>query len=1144
MKKVMNYAFSVHWKRLKVLFLIMRLLSLLMIVGTLTVSAKSWSQQTKIDLQLSNSSVSNILLSIENSSRYLFIYDGNMINSLGRKSIDVKGQNIDEILKQLFQGTNVAYRIQDRQVFLYEKYNSTSGFPVEQGHINIKGRVSDQFGAPLPGVSVVVKGTTNGNITDVDGNYTLPNVPPNATLQFSFVGMEPQEILVENKSTINVMLKEQTVGIDEVVAIGYGTVKKKDLTGAVIQMNVGKLEKESTSNVTSLLRGSIPGLDVNFSTSAKGLSSPADMMVRGQKSLRSDNDNEKSANAPLIVVDGMIYYGDMADINPSDIETCDILKDASSAAIYGSRAANGVILITTKKGKKGKPIINVSSSVGIASLSNKTIHQDTPEQFIDWRIAGYEANERHQTDRGAGYYNSPDNLPSGVDLARWKAYDGSTQATDNTSVWLNRIGFSTIEINNYEAGKTVDWEKYLFQTGLTQDYNVSVSGSTDVLNYYWSLGYVDNQGFWYNEDFNNIRSRINLEAKITDWLKVGTNTQFAVRDESPEPASFNWYLTPYSSFYMDDGKTIMYAPSGNISASRHPWLDMKYHDRYLKYNTLNSKIYSTITFPLGISFTSEYITRFNWKREYNWYSAQWIDYAAQNGEAKRENTNIFEWQVNNMLKWNKKFGAHSFDFTLVQNAEKYQYWYDDMDRNYFQPNDYLGYHAMQSATSDITITSDDEKSTGAAYLARLNYIYKDRYLITGAFRRDGYSAFGQKHPWADFGSLALAWTLSQEKFFHVKWIDILKLRLSYGTNGNRGVGIYDALSNLATGKFVLINGSTETIVSQLYSSRMANQDLKWERTGAYNAGVDFSVLNGRLKGNIDAYLMKTTNLLMERQLPNVTGYASVYSNMGQVNNKGIEVSLNSTNIQKKDFSWTSNFTLSHNKNKIIHLFGDYSTDANGNKKEVDDITNGWFIGRSVDAIWNYKVLGIWQTSEKADAAKYSREPGDFKLWDKNGDGYYTNDDKVFQGHSQPTFRLSLRNDFRYRNWDLSVKMYSYLGYKSADNYRKNSSQFYDRGTAFQVPYWTADNPSNTWARISSYSSGFNVYDNNSFVRIDNVTLTYNLSKALISKIKVADCSVSFVAQNPYVYSPNWLWMDPEAQWYSPSYYSLKLNFTL
>ncbi len=483
---------------------------------------------------------------------------------------------------------------------------------------------------------------------------------------------------------------------------------------------------------------------------------------------------------------------------------------------------------------------------------------------------------------------------------------------------------------------------------------------------------------------------MNLEASVTDWLKVGTNTNFTVRDESPILASDNVVNnTPYASFYEEDGTTITFAPTGNVSNSRNPWLDLVYRDRYLKYNTMLSKIYGTLTLPYGFTFTSEYITRFNWNRDYNSYNSGHLDWGKQGGRASRENTTIFEYQVNNILKWNKSYGDHTFDFTFVQNAEKYQYWEDYTERQQFQPSDVLGYHRMQAATEDVDIRSNDEVSTGDALLARLNYTYKSKYLLTGSFRRDGYSAFGQKNPRANFGSVAAGWTISEEPFYNISWMDMLKLRASYGTNGNRGVGIYDALANLNTGKFVLIENGTPGYVSQLYTSRMANEDLRWERTSAFNFGLDFSFLQGRITGDVEVYLMKTTDLLIPRQLPEITGFSSVFSNLGEVDNNGVELNINSTNIDKGNFRWTSTFSFAHNKNKIVHLFGDMVTDANGNVKEADDILNQWFIGHSIDQIWDYQLDGIWQQSEAEQAANYSRDPGDFKQVDINGDGYYT-----------------------------------------------------------------------------------------------------------------------------------------------------------
>jgi len=1008
----------------------------------------------------------------------------------------------------------------------------------------VTGKVTDEQQIPLPGVSVQVKGTTIGTLTDAEGQFRLQIPVDVRILSFSFIGMKTQEIEIGTQTSFSIVMQVDVGLLEEVIVIGYGTVKKKDLTGAVSRIDAEALATEATSNVTTMLRGAIPGLSVNLNTSAKGISSASDMLIRGETSLRAADADQANANAPLVVVDGMIYYGDLADINPVDIETFDILKDASSAAIYGARATNGVILITTKRGLKGKPVINVSTSTGIAYISPAHYEMMTGEQHIARRIAGFEANERRQTTIGPGYYNSYENLPSGVTLEQWKAYDGSTAAPDLDEVWLSRIGFAPIEINNYQAGKLTDFKKYTWQNGLTQDYNLSLSGSSDAVSYYWSLGYTDNEGIRYNEEFSSIRSRINLEAVVNDWLKVGLNTQMAFRDESPISPGNSLFNTPYSSMFEEDGKTLVITPSGYINAPNF-WLEMTYRDRFRKYNTLNSKIYATVTLPLGFTFTSEFIPRYNWNRDYNTYSSGHFEWALQGGRASRANTTIFEWQINNMLKWNKTFGDHNFDATFVQNAEKYRYWYDYMERKNFQPSDILGYHRMQAATEDVSLTSDDQVSTGDALLARLNYTFKSRYNLTASFRRDGYSAFGQANPRANFYSVAAGWTLSEEEFFNIDWVDQLKFRLSYGVNGNRGVGIYDALSNLNSGKFLLVSGNVTSYVSQLYTSRMANPNLKWEKTSAYNAGIDFSIFKGRLIGSLEAYLSKTEDLIMPRQLPNVTGYSSVFSNLGQVNNRGIEININSVNISTNNFTWSSDLAVSHNKNKIVHLFGDFTTDpVTGKTKEVDDITNEWFIGHAVDEVWDYRTLGIWQVAESDEATAYSRSVGDYKLEDVNDDGKYTNDDKQFLGFRRPKVILSLRNDLQYKNWQLSVKMYSYLGHLKANNFLRNNEAFYDRGTYYNVPYWTAENASNKWARVDSYETNFNVWEKNSFIRLDNVSLSYSIPSSLLSRLKVSNCKLSVVADNPLVYAPQWSWMDPENDAYTPSYISFKVNITL
>ncbi|HOS73604.1 MAG TPA: SusC/RagA family TonB-linked outer membrane protein, partial [Bacteroidales bacterium] len=396
-----------------------------------------------------------------------------------------------------------------------------------------------------------------------------------------------------------------------------------------------------------------------------------------------------------------------------------------------------------------------------------------------------------------------------------------------------------------------------------------------------------------------------------------------------------------------------------------------------------------------------------------------------------------------------------------------------------------------------------------------------------------------------FWSLAGGWTISEESFFNVAWIDQLKLRTSYGTNGNRGVGIYDALSDLGTGKFVMITNGTPGYTSLLYTNRMANSSLKWERTSAFNVGLDLAVLKGRIRANIEGYYMITKDLLIPRQLPNITGYASVMANLGQVDNKGIELTLNSINIGTKDFTWSTDLSMAHNRNKIVHLYGDYVSDpVTGKMVEQDDIINKWFIGHAIDQIWDYKTLGIWQQNEAAEAAAYSRSPGDYKLEDVNKDGYYTNADKQFQGYKNPVVRLTFRNVVQYKNLELVVKMYSNLGHYRANNYVRNGEAFYDRSTYYNVPYWTPENPGNTWARIDSYKTGFDVWQNNSFVRIDNVALSYNVPNKFLNKFKIAGCRFSLVSENSYVIAPWWSWMDPEYNDYSPSNLSFKINVTL
>lgn len=1008
---------------------------------------------------------------------------------------------------------------------------------------NITGKVTDAEGSPIPGVNILVKGTTFGTTTDMNGDYALNVEGQNQVLVFSFIGYASQEVAIDNRTTVNVTLEADTKLLEEVVVVGYGTLQKRDLTGAVSQVKAGQLENENPNAVQDVLRGNIAGLNVGFSTSAKGGGS---LQVRGKQSLNANS-------SPLLVLDGAIYYGDLSDINPNDIESVDVLKDGSSAAVFGAKAAAGVILITTKKGKSGKPTVTVNSNVGLATMSiDEPVYG--PHEFVAWRTDVFKSID---VDHEPYRYDDPRNLPSNITLDDWMAYDASNG--DPVTVWLQRLNMQPIEIENYKAGKSVNWYDMVFQHGLRQDHTVSLSARNDQMSYYMSLGYLNNEGIVVGDEYNTVRSRINLEGKVNDFLSVGMNTQFSVRDESAVPASWTQIrsLSPWASELNDDG-TYRFMPNGEVSGGRHPFGASSATDRLQKYTTLNSMLFAKVKLPLGITYQLNFTPHFEFYDRFNHEGVGYEDWANIGGRASRQNRKTYYWQIDNLLKWNKTINdVHSIDITLLANAEKFQRWDNTMTNQGFDPHDRLGYHNMEAGILP-TLDSNDEYSTGDALMGRLVYSLKDRYIFTGSMRRDGYSAFGQKNPRALFSSVALGWVFTEENFLETSWLDFGKLRVSYGTNGNRDIGRYAALANLQTGKYLQVQpDGTVYQVTQLYVNNMANENLKWERTTSFNTGLDFSVFNGKLGGTVEVYKHSTKDLLVQRSLPDVIAFDWVWDNLGEVQNKGVEISLNTINLSSSNFEWRSMINFQLNRNKIISLYGDMVDvfDSEGNvvgQKEADDIQNRWFIGRAIDEVWDIPTDGIWQSDEASEAAEYGVVPGDFKVIDKNGDGKYTNDDKEFLGFTEPRFRWTLRNEFNlFKNFDLSFMIYSYWGHMSSYNQAKNRDGFLDRTNSHLFPYWTADNPQNEFARLysSNGSASFSVYRERSFVRLDNISLAYTVPAAVTQRAKIENLKLYFNVRNVGFYAREWTYWDPEwdpevGPGPTPRTYTLGLNVSL
>ena len=1033
----------------------------------------------------------------------------------------------------------------------------------------VSGVVKDATGEPVIGASIVEKGTTNGTITDFDGNFSL-EVSKGATLVISFVGYQTQEVVATPGKTLNIQLSEDAEVLDEVVVVGYGTMRKKDLTGSVVQINPNKIEDQNPGSVQDVLRGT-PGLQIGYDSSAKG--SGASIQLRGQNSLGT-------STSPLIILDGMQFYGELSEINPDDIGQIDVLKDASSAAVYGAKAANGVIIITTKKGKEGKPVINVSANL---AANTKAAYRDVygPTGYMKYREDWYKATTYGQRADGTwGYYGKDSGIPEGYydhysnvsSSDAWASNGPKTLQSGESleSLYARRMGFDTdaaLVMQNYLAGKTYNWEDATFRTGFNQDYNASISGATDRMNYYFSFGYLNNEGAKQGDDYHAFRSNMKLNAKITDWLEIGANVNFQDRsDESNAvPLGSNYWdnnqlrESPFAVRFDENGNEIQFPRTGNPTNGGYNYHFNDMYDELEKgYTVLNTIFNAKVTLPFGFTYSFNIAPRYQWFYDRYFMSAKLPESKPADRGVNRKSSKSFDWSLNNTLTWDKTFDDHRFTVTLVQEAEENRYWSDNIEARNITPTDVLGLHYISGANKEQSnFWASDSHSTAAAYLGRLFYSYKDRYMFTGTVRRDGYSAFGLNNPWATFWSVGGSWVFSEEKFVDLDWLNTGKFRVSYGTNGNRSLGdTYLSLSNLKNDYPMgyWISGA-QTVVNTLFVDRLGNPNLEWEKTTAYNVGLDFAVLDYRLTGSIEWYHKKTHDMIMAKRLPNFTGFNSITTNLGEVQNSGIEITLNSSNIQRENFTWDTSFGFSYNKNKINHLYYEY--DENG--KEIDDTSNGWFIGKPIGEIWDFEVDGIWQLDEAAEAAKVNQKPGDPKVInhytaDDNADGtpVYNDNDKVYQGTTAPPIYWNMRNDFTFfKNWKFSFSMYSYMGHKSRAGYYLNGdnsgSMFTQTCNTYVKEYWTPDNPTNEYGRLNAVgpngATGVNKVYNRSFVRLDNISLGYTLPKEWTRKFAMERVHLTAGINNVLTLD-SWEYGDPETGGFANRQFQFGINVTL
>lgn len=943
-----------------------------------------------------------------------------------------------------------------------------------QEEITVKGTVINQAGEPLSGATVRVVSTSKSVVVDVDGRYSLI-VNYGDSLVFSAVGYGEKRIKVGPAENIEVVLESINERLDEVVVVGYGKQARRFVSGSVAKTTV--VDDIPNTSITQSLRGRVAG--VQFTDNGRP-GQNGSILIRGPRSLSAGNN-------PLIVLDGIIYNGTLSDINPNDIESIEILKDASASAIYGSRAANGVILITSKRGTAEKPMITFNTFKAFSSPGYK-IKLLTPERYIQKildfrREAGLEAN------------------PS--DISSYMAPN---------------------ETENYLAGRILDPYEIGTQNNAGADaFDASIAGKSTNTNYFISAAFTKERGIIINDKQDRVTLRANLENRINDWLTVGTNTMYGRRDFSGVPATLNnlYQLSPYASLYNEDGTPRQYVVDGENVAG-NPIYNAYYQSNKRIRNNLFANFYAVLTpqFLEGLSYKINVSPNIRWDPS---YVAVRQDANLSNNmkRASKSNSNYYDWMIENILSYNRQLNADNyFDITLLYSRNS-QY-AESTDANAtLLSTDVLGWNNLGLGETQ-TVSSSASKIDGVSYMGRLNYRFRGKYLATFTIRKDGSSVFSENHKYATLPSGALAWIISEENFLQkTSFVDLLKLRLSYGAVGNQAISAYQSLSTIGTQKYVFGDGGS---VSQAYyPANMPNSNLKWETTYNANLGLDFEMLGGRVGGTIEYYHMRTKDLLVRRDLPRMTGFVNVWTNLGQVNNEGIEVTLNTSNIRTRNFEWNSSITFSNNKNKIVHLYG---SDTDGDGKEDDDIGNRWFIGKPISSYFDYVFDGIYQEGDSDIPAGY--KPGFVRVKDINEDGIITAEDRAIIGQGgQPKYRWGIVNDFVYKNFTLSVFVNAMQGWVSSFGLIgrgpvERSLNFIDYG------WWTPENKSNTRPSLLHENKyGHNYYLSRNFIRVQDVSLVYNFPGSMLKNWKISHLKLSLSGKNLYTFT-NWIGADPES----------------
>ena len=1000
----------------------------------------------------------------------------------------------NQVTDKLLSGTNVLRRL----MFLALVALCTSGAWAQK---QVSGTVVDAAGEAVIGASVMVKGTSTGTITDFDGNFTLQNVSEKASLVISYVGYRNQTIAVAGKSQLNVTLEEDRQLLDEVVVVGYGVQRKSDVTGALTRVGEKELNTKPVANAFEALQGKAAGVDITTSERPGTVGSIA---IRGQRSI-------SAGQGPLYVVDGVpLQAGGIETLNPRDIESIDILKDASSTAIYGSRGANGVVLVTTKRGQEGKTQLSYSGAFTFEKIVDKSPAMSASD-YITWR-------------RWAYYNSAPDKYTPGDQPTQEQ--DKAFFAGDETA--LNNVmkGWSGASWDGSKVTDT-DWTEFVKQTGVTQEHNVSVRGGTKNLAGYVSFGYLNNKGTQKGQSYERYNITASADVQGTPWFKAGgsVNASYGVQQYgysvpygtstgAKELYSAAKSILRYTLPYDENGEII--TQPGGSTTNTYSIIDewSKSTDQRQTFRALGS-FYAQLDFgkmwePLqGLQWKTQFGPDFRFYRRGNFLDSSSISRAGGKNSASRSEERHFAWTLDNMLLYNRGFGDHNVGLTLLQSASKSNTENSSMSEVGVTIPSFLW---NNMGAIDIT-DSQYQASMGtglseyalSSYMVRVNYSFKDRYLLTASARWDGSSVLAEGNKWDFFPSMALGWRMEQESWLRdVTWLDQLKLRFGVGVTGNAAVSPYGTLGVISSYWMPFSTGNSQIFVTNepYYTSgsnAMPNKNLGWEKTTQWNFGIDFSFLKGRIGGTIDLYKSNTKDLLLAMSVPSLSGYPSMMANVGETKNKGLEVTLNVIPILTKDFMWNSNLNFALQKDEIVEL-------ANGKE---DDINNAWFIGESIAVHYGYEANGLWQESDAAEMAKFNENGAKFTVGsvrpvDQNGDYKIDADDRVILGNKNPRTTAGWTNTFTWKGIELNLELMGRFGYMISTGGEGQLGMYQQR----EIDYWTPSNTGAEWQKPVYSQAGGDAYagllgfKDASFIKIRNLSLGYNFDKQLLSKLGI------------------------------------------